>query len=180
MLWVISLALFYALMLSRASSGATVGVLRVAFRRTMLTAGRSALDEASFALRHPLDGQAPALRAMQSGGRTGTAFEPRLTRDAYRPLIDGGRLDIGAVTYQVVSRPSSDEATGPWQIDLSVGLGASVGPAGGLRVTRTLTRRMHARLFRLVQRSGPAHRIGRLVHSELQMEPDVIYEVSAP
>ena len=52
-LWVLAIALIYALSQSQAQSGALTGVARVAAMRAVVFAGESALEEASHVIRNP-------------------------------------------------------------------------------------------------------------------------------
>lgn len=174
-IWVMALALVYALSQSQAQSGALGGVMRVTALRTVMTAGQSALVEATHRLRHPQGGTSPLLQALLEGESSGQAHDPQASRDAYQELKLGGTLTIDFVTYQVAARPPDDSSTDPYQIDLSVKVQFTSHARRGGGITRQLKRRLTGRIVRVGSSMGRSE--GKDVHRALYLHPDPIAEM---
>jgi hypothetical protein len=105
--WVVAIAFIYAMIEARAHTGALMGVARVAYLRALVFVGQSALDEASFVIRHPRSGGPSVVEDIRKGISSGIAHDPLATRDAYGELVKGGLLRVDPVGYTLVSKPSS-------------------------------------------------------------------------
>lgn len=154
-LWVVTMALIYALIQSQAGSGALTGVVRTTAMRSVLFAGRSALTEASYVVRHPPRGSRDPLERLVSGSTSADPFEPVGTLQLYRELIARGQLEVGHVECNLASRPASEFSTEPWMIDLSVRISAKV---AGSTVTRRVVRRHLGRLHTIRATVGSSAR----------------------
>jgi hypothetical protein len=181
-IWIVAIALIYALTQGQAQSGALVAVVRLSALRTVVTAGQSALVEATHRLRHPAGGASPVVDAILKGTQTGQAHDPQASRDAYQALKLGGSLTIGPVMYRVAVRPDDSGAAGAaadsWQIDLTVRVELAPHATRVGRVSRQLRRRMTGRTLRVGGSMGRAE--GADVHRSLYLHPDPVLEVVEP
>lgn len=179
-LWMVTIAFIWALMLAQAQSAALTGVGRVGALAIVLHCGRSALCEATAALRHPPATGSPILQGMLKGQGTGDVCEPAGTRALYADEIRSGSLKIDPVKYTVVHRgaastPQSKQLAEAWLIDLSVRVHDS---AAGADVTRQLVRRVVGSLCVVRERLGPQD--GKVVFTELILHDSPVVEVVEP
>lgn len=174
-IWIVALALVYALTQSQAQSGALSSVMRVTALRTVLTAGQSALVEATHRIRHPPNGTSPLLAALLRGERAGQAHDPQAARDAFQELKLGGKLTIGAVTYEVAAAPTSLDSTDPWLIDLIAEVRYTSHASRAATISRRLRRRLTGRVIRIASSLGRS--AGTDVLRSLYIHPDPILEV---
>ena len=182
-LWVLAIALIYALVQSQAQSGALAGVARVSALRAVVFAGESAVEEASYVIRNPSGESSGVLDAMQGGGTRGNAPEPETTRALFKHLKDenqlGGDITIGPVTYELVRKgqlpagtPENSGIKPPWLVDLAVKVDYVAGP---IKLARTVRRRYVAYEVKVVETMGP--KAGTVVARSLFMRPEVLLEV---
>lgn len=178
-MWVLALALVWALVQSQATSNALTGAVRVSALTTLTLAAESALDEASIALRHPPDSGSPALAAMLAGRDAGEAQDPRATRELFADDVAAGTLDVGRVEYRVIHRgaPSAGpgKRAGTWLIDLAVRVRFR---AGGVAMTRRVRRRHAARLCEVRALSGRQQ--DKVVYSALAVQAPSLMQVIEP
>lgn len=172
-LWLVAMALVWALIQSQAGSGAITGVARATGLRAVLYAGRAALTEASWAIRHPPASGGP-LAALKDSP-SGDPFDPVLTRQLLKDDIGKGFLEIGRVELRVAQKPPEEKPKKPWFIDLSVKVRCR---AGSGWVARTLRRRHIGWLHRTEVTMGPM--VGQVLSRDLSMEREPIIEVADP
>jgi hypothetical protein len=173
-LWVVAMSLVWGFVQSQAQSGAVGGVARVTASRLLEFAGQSALEEASYALRHPAPGADDAIAKVEHSGDRGTAYDPAYTRSTlYKDEIASGVLTIGAVDFEIASRPPTDPSTVPFLIDLVVPVTYQ---AGKVSLARQVRRRFAGRQIRVKGVLGPQK--GKVVYTQLILRPDVLLEVS--
>jgi hypothetical protein len=171
-IWVIAIALVYALSQSQAQSGALSGVVRVAGLRSVQWAARSALNEAAFKLALPPQGGAPdRMQQLRTGG-TPPPLDPAATREAYANAVSRGEITIGDVSVRLAGAPPSATSTAPVPIDLSVRVEYKV---AGAKLARTVRRRHLARQFFVKMTLGP--REGQTILTAFSMQPGFAFEV---
>lgn len=176
-LWVLALAFLYAMVQSQARGGATGSMIRAAHLRSMVFAGQSALEEASFAWRHQIKEPAAALQEILKGSRSGTAHQPTISRTTFAAAPGLGTIHVGTVTYAVVSAPAGPTSTAPLQIDLEVQVETTLQRT---RLTRSVRRRHLGWIHRVVQTAGPANTIGRVLLSEVSIDRAPLFETITP
>lgn len=172
-IWVVMIALVYALMVGQSQGDALSGIVRVSGLRTVVLAGQSALAEADYVLRHPRDGQATVLEGMRGGSSTGVAHDPAGTRKLYDEDVAAGRLNIEPVQYAIAHKPSKPRD--PWHIDLSVRVTTTF---AGKTITRRLRRRVLGEVCEVRAQLGPSR--GRVVLVALAMQGRPLFEVVEP
>jgi hypothetical protein len=172
-LWVVTIALVYALMVGQSQSGALTGVVRVTGMRMVVLAGQSALAEASYVLRHPSNGKSTVLEGMRTGSAAGKAHDPTATRKLYTAEVSAGRLTVEPVMYEVAKRPAKDGD--PYLIDLTVRVTAVF---AGVKITRQLRRRMLGELAQVHALLGPS--AGKVVLAALSVHGRPLFEVVEP
>ena len=148
-LWVAAIAMVYALMAGQARSSVVGDVSRLAARRLALVAAGSALDEASWVLRHPADPEAQLLATVQASA-SGTVHDPAATREAYDRLYPGA-VTLAPVQFEVKQkgRANSREL---WLVDLTVRVRAS---SAGATAALQLRRRHAGSLVQITGELGP-------------------------
>ena len=172
-IWVLAIALIYALISGQAQSGALNGVVRVSAMRMVVMAAQSALAEASYGLRYVPVGNSPVLNEMKNGSDAGTVRDPMVTKELYKKEVDEGRLVLEPVKYKVMKRSSKPEDA--WHIDLTV---RSTYTLAGHKVSRQLRRRVLGFRYEITAVEGPSK--GKVVFTDLAVRSDVLFEVVEP
>ena len=178
-LWMITMAFLWALVLSQSQSSALTGVVRVSALATVLHSARSAITEASAVLRHPPDTGSPVLKGILGGQTAGDACDPAGTRALYADDVQSGALKLEAVKYVVAHRGSVTTLPGkrpdPWLIDLTARV--RYAPAG-TECTRQVRRRIVGDLCEIREAIGPDE--GKVVFSYLIIREHPVVEVLEP
>ena len=172
-IWVLMIALVYALMVGQSQGDALTGVVRISGQRLAVLAAQSALAEASYALRHPGSGKSTVLESIRGGSASGDAFDPVGTRQLYDTEVAAGRLKIESVQYAVSQRPAKPNAL--YQIDLTVRATATL---AGKSFTRKLRRRMLGEICEVKAVLGPSK--GKVVLATLAVQGRPLFEVVEP
>lgn len=172
-LWVVTIALIYALMQGQAQSGALTGVVRVNGLRTVVLAGQSALAETSYVLRHPPDGGSNVLKGIEGGSASGQAHDPAATRLLYEDDVNAGRLTIEPIKYEVALK--APKPSDPWHIDLTVRV---TNVFAGTKITRQLRRRVMGFVHEVKEIEGPKK--GTVIFAALSIRGDPLFEVIEP
>ena len=172
-MWVITIALIYALMSGQAQSGALTGIVRVSALRMVVLAAQSALAEASYMLRYVPEGNSAVLKEMKGGTDAGTAHDPAATKELYKKEVDEGRLVLEPVKYNVAKRSNKPEEA--WHIDLTTRCTYTL---AGHKVTRQIRRRVLGYLYEVKGVEGPSK--GKVVFTDLSIRGDVLFEVVEP
>lgn len=170
-IWVIAIALVYALSQSQAQGDALSIAVRVIGLRSIHWAGRSALNEVAFRIsRKPESGQ-DALEVIHQGG-TPSPLEPALTREVYAPAISRGEIAISEVEVKLIGGTHPQDSTDPWYFDMSVSVEYRAGRA---RLSRTLRRRYVARQFPVRLTLGPG--APKILSTGLTIQDGYLFEV---
>lgn len=172
-IWVVTIALVYALMVGQSQSGALTGVVRVSGMRTVVLAGQSALAEAAYVLAHPTDGASTVLEAIQGGTASGVAHQPDATRQLYDVDVKAGRLTIEPVQFAVAKKPAG--AGEPYHIDLTVRITTVF---AGTKISRQVRRRVLGEIFEIRCHLGPEQ--GELLLATLAIQGRPLFEVVEP
>lgn len=172
-IWMIAIAVIYALSQSEAQSGALTGVIRVAGLRSIQWAARSALNEAGVKLRSPGKGSDP-LAAIRSGAAP-SPMEPDATRALYEKEVARGELTIGRVTCELVGAAKKTDSEETQQIDLSVRVDYRL---AGVKLSRQVRRRHTGRVYLVVMSSGP--HAGETVEGAFSLDDGHLFEVMEP
>lgn len=182
-LWIMAIAIVYALMQSQAQSGALQGVARVSGMRAAIFAGQSAIEEASYVIRHPSGDSSTVLDAMNGGGSSGTAHEPEVTRAVYQKLKSEGSapgdLTLSSVTYRMVGKcppPADQPASSVQKIAYLIDLAVKVEfKNGAVKLARTVRRRFVGYEVQVTETLGP--KAGQVVARSLMLKPGYVLEV---
>lgn len=172
-IWVVTIALIYAFMLSQGQSGALTGIVRVSGLRTVTFAGQSAIAEASWFLRHPPKDGSIVLENIRNGGVGGFLHDPVGTKKLYEDEVQSGRLQIGPVQYSVAKVPAKDGD--PYQIDLAVRVTSRF---VGTSITRMIRRRVLGEVCRVRALNGPSK--GKVVLASIALQDRALFEVVEP
>lgn len=173
--WVVSMAVLWAMMQSGAQGEALEAVARVTGLRLVTFAGETALEEASHSLRFPRSGGSTLLESVEGGGDTGVALDPVATRDIYANIVPAGTLTVSPVQYDVASRPPTSPSTMPWLIDLSVRVTFET---GSVRLSREVRRRFSGRQHVVTSRLG--RRKGEVLLTSLEIRPESLLQLVLP
>lgn len=172
-IWVVTIALIYAFMLSQGQSGALTGIVRVSGVRTVTFAGQSAIAEASYVLRNPPKEGSIVLENIRNGGTDGFVHDPAGTKKLYEEDIAAGRLEIGPVQFTVAGRPAKEGD--PYQIDLHVRVTTRF---AGAKLSRLIRRRVLGQLCQVRGLIGPSK--GKVVLATLALQDAPLFEVIEP
>lgn len=172
-IWVVTIALIYALMSGQAQSGALTGIVRVSGLRMVILAAQSALAEASYVLRYQPEGGSPVLKGIKNGSDAGDAHDPAATRELYKKEVDERRLTLEPVRYKVMLKGARPQD--PWHIDLMV---RSTYIFAGTKITRQIRRRILGHVYEIKGVEGPSK--GKTVLTALSIRNDVLFEVVEP
>lgn len=172
-IWVVTIALIYAFMLSQGQSGALTGIVRVSGLRTVTFVGQSAIAEASYVLRHPPKDGSIVLENIRNGGTDGFVHDPAATKQLYADDIATGRLEIGPVDFTVARRPAKEGD--PYQIDLHTRITTRF---AGVKITRVIRRRVLGELCQVRALLGPSR--GQVVLATLALQDPPLFEVIEP
>lgn len=175
-IWVISIVLIYALSQSQAQGDALTGVLRAAGLRSLQWAGRSALTEVEYKLRHADESAPDPLEAIRTGG-TPPPVEPVATLEMYREEVRRGELAIGSVELARVTPVRANDSKEPWYVDLTVKV---VYRMGRTRLERKVRRRLVAYCQPMIVSLGPgagSDPTKGVFDATLVLEPRALLEV---
>lgn len=169
--WVIAIALVYALSQSQAQGDALNGAVRVIGLRSVQWAARSALNEVAFRIQRPVPG-APDVMDVLHGGGTPSPLDPVVTREIYAPAIARGEIAVAEVEVKLVGGTHPPDSDDPWFFDMSVRVEYRAGRA---KLGRTLRRRCigHQRHVRLTLGPGAP----RIISTALVMDEGYLFEV---
>lgn len=143
-IWVVTIALVFAMMQAGAQHGAIGGATRTQALRVLLFAGESALIEAASTIRRACESSSGVMKRVYAGATSGDAHDPNASRAAYQAMTDAGLLSIGPVRFETKSRLHDPAFPDGLLIDLLVRVECA---AGGQRTARTLRRRYAAKIL---------------------------------
>jgi hypothetical protein len=171
--WVVTIALIWALMQGQATSGALSGVIRVSGLTIVSLAAESALDEASIVLRNPAGESSPVLDGIKTGSGGGDAHDPTVTRELFAQESGAG-LAIEKVRYKVVHK-GDEKGRDPWLFDLSVRVTFTSGNAS---MSRQVSRRHSGKLIHVRMQKG--RRESKPILSYFTMDRSPLVQVIEP